>query len=574
MPQLTPFKISIMKDLSVIDREVEITSFQELSDVITKYSWAPALFNGTRSIANAVETHLMVLDVDSGCDIIKALQDFEGHQHWMGPSRSHQKEKNGITCDRFRIVLWLEDPITNDATFKATWEILKERFTYIDPACKDISRFFYPCTSMYACVENELFGLVPVIKPPANPVKKKQVSNQEGLETFPDGARNHNMFKLACSFVREGITPAALEPVMQDINDLRCNPPLGKTELDVLINSALKYPMEPEEAKYEEQLDPEPSPELSITALDVLDKTFEYLLDDDKARGKSTGMASLDTIMGGGFRKGEVTVLLALEKTGKNALWEFLQVALLKEGISQGYASQEISPRKGAVPTYASIILGRNLWLAPPNSSEQDLIRTQLAKFPIHFTKSTGALSWEKSVEWMDSLREKNVENFWFDHLHYMLDDPDFNVAANRLKNLHLYADKHDVHINVIVQPNDLKGALRVTKDHIKGNSQLRQHLDTLITLNRVDKDNHISILKRELGRSKSIVGSDYVYIQYDPENMTFKHLPDYVEPEPEDGAGIQTPHGYFNRSARPPVSKAITSKTKQSIEQKSAKKH
>lgn len=135
----------------------KITSYKQLAEITQQYHWCPSTFNPIeyidkhgeqkegrrRTKENVEQTALLVFDVDAGCTLKQAVLDFAPLRHIIVTSRSHQKAKGGIVTDRFRVILFLDGVIKNDEIFKTTWFKIAELFPYIDPACKDISRFYY-----------------------------------------------------------------------------------------------------------------------------------------------------------------------------------------------------------------------------------------------------------------------------------------------------------------------------------------------------------------------------------------------------------------------------------------------
>ena len=116
----------------------------DLATLITTFNgWTPStFFGGTRSNHNFQATNLMVLDVDNGLSLADAVELFKGHKHIISTTKSHQKSKNGIICDRYRVVLFLSEPITTPETYKATWLSLAAKYQFVDIACKDPARFY------------------------------------------------------------------------------------------------------------------------------------------------------------------------------------------------------------------------------------------------------------------------------------------------------------------------------------------------------------------------------------------------------------------------------------------------
>ena len=92
-------------NLGIVTDVVEVDGLRQLSEEILKGNWAPAQFSGqNRRIKDATRLELLVLDVDDGCTLSEALEVFKDFAHVVGTTKSHQKEKNGVVCDRFREV--------------------------------------------------------------------------------------------------------------------------------------------------------------------------------------------------------------------------------------------------------------------------------------------------------------------------------------------------------------------------------------------------------------------------------------------------------------------------------------
>ena len=94
--------------------------------------------NSILTNANAI-----FLDFDDGLSIDKAKCIYSDLCYVLATTKSHQKEKNGKVCDRFRIVIPCE---TNIHLCKEDYkELMNDIITTYgaDRACKDISRFYY-----------------------------------------------------------------------------------------------------------------------------------------------------------------------------------------------------------------------------------------------------------------------------------------------------------------------------------------------------------------------------------------------------------------------------------------------
>jgi len=73
-------------------------------------------------------THVM-LDFDSGRMTLEKLlpeQDTWNHDSYVYSSQNHRKDKNGIICDRLRVLIPLSEPITQVEDLKALEHYFKE----------------------------------------------------------------------------------------------------------------------------------------------------------------------------------------------------------------------------------------------------------------------------------------------------------------------------------------------------------------------------------------------------------------------------------------------------------------
>lgn len=147
--RISLFKENTQKHESV--RVESVSTFEDVSElgaiICGNRAWAPGLFeNDYRLNANLKSIDLLVLDIDAGCTLDQATALFKDYKHLIATTKSHQLAKGTQPAvDRFRVVLFLETPATTDAEFKSYWRAAKQLWPFIDDACKDAARFFYPC---------------------------------------------------------------------------------------------------------------------------------------------------------------------------------------------------------------------------------------------------------------------------------------------------------------------------------------------------------------------------------------------------------------------------------------------
>lgn len=131
------------------------TSLENFANVLKSNGrYSPFIYNEnyrkeTNTILN--KTNCIMLDFDDGITLEKAKKLFDTYNAIIATTKSHQKEKNGIICDRFRVILptdYFEDISIDD--YKQMMSLLILRYGS-DNATKDVARYYY------AYLESEIF---------------------------------------------------------------------------------------------------------------------------------------------------------------------------------------------------------------------------------------------------------------------------------------------------------------------------------------------------------------------------------------------------------------------------------
>jgi len=142
-------KLSVAESNSEF-RPLGVYGFKSLERVITTRTYSCGLFKDNhRTSKNFTEAHVIGLDFDDGLSIEGAKEAFKDYKYIIAPTKNHQKEKGGIVADRFRVILFLSEPITDGAVFKSTARHLLIKFPQADHACKDAARMFYQSGYVY-----------------------------------------------------------------------------------------------------------------------------------------------------------------------------------------------------------------------------------------------------------------------------------------------------------------------------------------------------------------------------------------------------------------------------------------
>jgi len=156
-------KLSIMNGSQSNFTPVFVETDKALEDVIKTKTYSLGTFrNDHRTNENFERAELIGLDFDDSLSLVDAQNLFKDQWHIIGTTRNHQKEKNGITCDRFRVILKAERVIDSNSDYKATVLAIFNDFPQADKACSDAARMFFQCNEIIS--SNTEGKLQPVVK--------------------------------------------------------------------------------------------------------------------------------------------------------------------------------------------------------------------------------------------------------------------------------------------------------------------------------------------------------------------------------------------------------------------------
>ncbi len=141
---------------------------------------------------------LIILDVDDGMTLQQAKHLFSNYKCVIGTTRNHQKEKNGIICDRFRIILVPNQVMKFDPD--TYYEFMINVYSYLgqsfDRACADASRMYFSSkdSDVWISEGEELFDITPCI-----PHTKEEEATAKVVEKFEDSIGAMSFFALEAS---------------------------------------------------------------------------------------------------------------------------------------------------------------------------------------------------------------------------------------------------------------------------------------------------------------------------------------------------------------------------------------
>lgn len=212
---------------------------------ITKNVWSPILLKGgNRLEKNFLGSHICALDFDAPyTPLACAIEEFKDFSHIIATTKSHQKPKNGVVCDRYRVVLWWDRIITDLAEYKFNLAKQIDNY-YSDKACKDGARFFFPCVDIISSNGNG--KLVPV---EALPVVMEKSTDGVPIRTYPkikstrwllsvkpaQTNRNNAVYGLVKDLIAAGLDPNSC----LDVIKIRANG-LPDEEINTVIKNLMK----------------------------------------------------------------------------------------------------------------------------------------------------------------------------------------------------------------------------------------------------------------------------------------------------------------------------------------------
>jgi len=198
--------------------------FDNLADIFKSpvfYS-AHGFKEGHRKGEN-VNTHcdLAILDIDDGYSLKDAFNLFTGYKAIIATTKSHQKEKNAIVCDRFRVIIPFKEPMKLSCdNYKMMMSEIFHTFDFVDQACKDNARTYtgYEGSEIMQTGGSEFIDGNLYLKRAKNRAKRRnelletkyknapKTETQEGLlkaiqtvfdECYTTGSRNATIARLA-----------------------------------------------------------------------------------------------------------------------------------------------------------------------------------------------------------------------------------------------------------------------------------------------------------------------------------------------------------------------------------------
>lgn len=140
---------------------LEITTTQDLEYYLTTHTHSATTFRGTRNNANIVGTwSFLCFDFDDTHTVENVIEQVKHMHCFIGASRNHRKEKNGVVRDRFHVYIKLKNAITSGKQYLAAVETIKQINGWkTDPSADKAGRIWFPCREiLFRNTEGEEFN--------------------------------------------------------------------------------------------------------------------------------------------------------------------------------------------------------------------------------------------------------------------------------------------------------------------------------------------------------------------------------------------------------------------------------
>ena len=186
-------------------KQVDVKSMTELGQIVVDKVWSNCAWRGGNRISESfLCSDFMALDFDDPTTTLEqAVKEWCDTSHVIGTTKSHGKEKNGVVCDRFRIIApWSESIFSLNAYKQNQKRCLKAYSS--DPACSGAAQLYFPCTEIISVCEDGFSVDVQAEKIWVQKVKKRKplavshsVAYTLEFEIVPAGSRNNRFFAVA-----------------------------------------------------------------------------------------------------------------------------------------------------------------------------------------------------------------------------------------------------------------------------------------------------------------------------------------------------------------------------------------
>lgn len=241
---LTPVNLERADSYGWGFRVADTDDVARLINGISRFVWSGIVWqSGRRLQARFLSSDWCVLDFDTPeMTLAQAVNAFCDCRHIIGTTKSHQKEKQNIVCDRFRVVIAWERRIISLDEYRYNMRRMLDNYP-IDRKCLDGARYFYPCQEIVSFAEDGYRQEVHAAPAESETPRTRRTlpgvippwARSRLQQHIPIGDRNQTFFRVSKDLMRAGF--GADETY--DIINKRLSG-LSSVEIATLVGSARK----------------------------------------------------------------------------------------------------------------------------------------------------------------------------------------------------------------------------------------------------------------------------------------------------------------------------------------------
>ena len=204
---------------------------------------------GYRCVKNAIPfSELIILDYDDGVTLCDAVEMFRQYIGIVATTRSHRKEKNGVVCDRFRVILPTRKSVKLEAVefSKMMKEVIHNYGT--DKACSDMSRMYYgnPEAEVFFLDGYQLFDWEPFYQSALDKERQRQQQYRKPIQQASGDREAAQLDKTTRTYWEKNFVPGSRNVTVFTLAVLRKN---AGAPMDILysLNSSSGCPLPDDE---------------------------------------------------------------------------------------------------------------------------------------------------------------------------------------------------------------------------------------------------------------------------------------------------------------------------------------